>query len=304
MSQGSLIGHGPWLAEVIMNGEGVERPFCCEAHPDEKASASVNVAKMVWYCYACHAKGRVDSKAVLKDETLLAMLEPEKAVRPKQPSWLMQFGHGYYWNKRFEPWLNWVMSFGEDPFTADATFPVYTPAGLIAGVGRRREHGDMRYLYPRDWSSSRVLAGYEQVKNWPYLDVVVLGEGAADGGSIIEAGVPGLGCYGAGLHAPQIDLVMRLAPKLVLLGFDADDAGRAASERSALWLEDLVLTEPIDWAVYGAKDPAELGVEARLEAITEAVRRSSYSPSIDLAGRALQVPVSHRVAYEKAMLDA
>ena len=40
-----------------------------------------------------------------------------------------------------------------------------------------------------------------------------------------------VGCYGAGLHAPQVDLINRLRPQLVVLAFDNDDAGERAGAR-------------------------------------------------------------------------
>lgn len=300
-------GDAPSLAEAMFNGQGVERPFRCPAHLDNHASASVNVLKRVWYCYACFAKGKVDSKAVPKAEELLAMLEPEKTTRVYPETWLNWFGHGFYWRDRFEPWLCYLMRFGVDPLSADAdaTFPVYTPTGRLAGVGRRRERAEQRYMYPAGWSASRSLAGYVQALVWPAgTDIVILGEGAADTGAIYETGPVGLGCYGAGIHLPQIELLARLNPKLVLLGFDADDAGRTAARRSASWLADLVPTASIDWSKVGGKDPAELAVEAREEAILAAVTDAPYSPSVDLPALWSATRRDAADAYERELANA
>lgn len=297
-------GDAPSLQEAIMQGQGVERPFRCPSHLDNHASASVNVLKMVWVCYACHAKGKVDSKAAPKAEDLLAMLEPEKSVRVKPPSWIEWFGHGGYWDTRFEPWLNYTLRFGEDPLTADATFPVYTPQGQLAGVGRRNERSEQRYKYPYGWSASRALAGYEQAKGWNVLDVLCVGEGAADAGAVMETGCLGVGCYGAGLHLPQIELVARLNPKLVLLGYDADEAGETAARRSAAWLAPIVPTQRVDWRAYGGKDPAEISIEARTMALMNAVSAAPYSPSIDLAAAWSAMARGLVETYEKAIADA
>ena len=124
----------------------------------------------------------------------------------------------------------WFAGLGQDPFTSDATFPVHTPQARLAGVGRRKlDPGDgPRYLYPKVWSASQSLFG---VKAWSGRHrVVVLVEGAADAVACWEVGVPALACYGAGLHLPQVELLARYAPDLVLAGFD-NDAGRLPGHR-------------------------------------------------------------------------
>lgn len=223
------------LDEALSLGRGEERPFRCHMHDDTNASASVNVAKMVWYCYACGASGTTDGKAKAPSaDDLAAMLGTTGGVRVYPENWLMMFTsqdwEDTYWSTRFPAWIGAHLQLGQDPFSGDATFPVHTPEGRLAGVGRRLAHPEdgRRYLYPRRWSAARSLFGWGLS---PPDDVVVLAEGAADATSLIEVGVRAYGCYGAGLHAPQRELVLRASPRVVIAAFDNDTAGDTAAAR-------------------------------------------------------------------------
>lgn len=275
------------LDEALTLGQGVERPFRCAEHDDTTASASVNMLKGLWYCYACHAYGSIGNVKAPSVSALTAMIEPETAGRCYPESWLELFAPPVspaadhtYWATRFPAWLRWLFGLGEDPVTGDATFPVRTPQGVLAGVGRRRVDPDVqpRYLYPPRWSASRSMFG------WPIQpklrgDVLVLVEGAADAVAVAELGLPALACYGAGLHLPQRELVARAAPRLVLLGFDTDAAGVRATETTIRLLGDLV---PSQWVAWPKKDPADCAVSERLAAIVDAVRVARYrGPATD-----------------------
>lgn len=271
------------LEEAIANGRGTERPFRCHEHDDNSASASVNVVKNVWYCYACHAKGVVDGSRVPTLSELEAMLEPEVAGRTYPSSWLDTFSYGGYWLDRFPDWLCWFAGLGEDPWNGDATFPVHTPRGRLAGVGRRLAVPGQgpRYKYPPSWSASRTLFGSRGQWVRPDSGVLMLVEGAADTCAGYEVGMPTWGCYGAGLHAPQVELIARLRPKLVLTGFDMDDAGARATDMTERALRGICEVAPIQWPV---KDPADTPVESRLQPILDAVAGSLYG---DLEGEVI-----------------
>ena len=273
---------GDTLEEALATGRGIERPFRCPSHDDTMASASVNVVKGVWFCHACHASGYADKskKKDVKVEDLEAMLEPERAVREYPEAWLEMFTQPgpKYWDDRFAPWVSWHHRLGEDPITGDATFPVHTPLGKLAGVGRRHitEDKQKRYLYPKRWSASMTFFG--TAGRYPSLPVITLVEGAADAASIWETGCPGLGCYGSGLHAPQIGLLVRYNPRLILLGFDMDDAGEKATTRAFSQLSRIAEIRRVRWK--GGKDPAEVPLARRRDALLHAVRSSHYGVDV------------------------
>lgn len=268
------------IAEALATGRGVERPIRCPKHNDAHASASLNVLKRVWVCYACGESGKVDSKAIPKAEDLLAMMKPEEAARGYSMRWLSLFTNvdpaENYWCWRFPQWVCHQLHLGVDPVTGDPVFPVYTPQGRLAGI-TRRTNTEQKYDYPYNWSASRNLAGYAHAHTMSLpTDVVFLVEGQADQAALLEAGATAFGCYGSGLHHPQIELLNRVNPKLVVYAFDADPAGRKAAERSVKITREKFNTAVLDWNIVGANDPADTTVAMRLEAMVDTVRTSGY----------------------------
>lgn len=269
---------GPTLEDVLAAGRGTERPFCCPVHGDDNASASVNVLKGVWYCYACGASGRTDGKKTAPSTAdLAAMLEPEASVRIYPEAYLELFDvsevEDAYWPTRFPRWLCSMEHMGQDPFSGQASYPVRTPLNKLAGIVRRDPEGQPKYRYPWRWSASTVLDGTHLAR----ADHVVLVEGRPDRVALTEVGIPALGAYGAGLHLPQVEILLRRAPKLVLMGFDMDAAGERAAERSA----ELLKAHDIETrlVIWPEKDPGDCSPEQRLQAVEESVGSGVYGPS-------------------------
>lgn len=247
-------------------------------------------------CYSCGAKGAVDDKRVPTVAELEAMLEPEVACREYPASWLITFGVGGYWADRFQMWLCWLYSLGEDPWTGEGTYPVHTPGGRLAGVCRRAlsEGPWPKYRYPANWSASRVLFGAASRTDW--TPVMVLTEGAADALAVNEVGARGFATYGSHLHQTQVEHVVRMRPSLVLLGQDNDKAGDSGAELAAELLSPHCEVARVNW---GAKDPADASPLQRKEALIEAVGASSYR-HIDAEIDSWSIRVTQAVeAYEK-----
>lgn len=264
------------LAEAIEFGQGIERPFRCEQHDDQSASASVNVVKGVWICYACNARGAIDNKKAPSMDALAAMLEPEKTPRIYPETYLELFAGPGYWHTRFPDWLVWAAGLGEDPVTGHGTIPVRTPSGHLAGISRRltdeqvataKEAGEnpSRYKYPYKWSASRTLHD----RGAPRGPVLVLVEGAADQVAMLEVGIPTGAVYGSGLHAPQVELIKRKKPELVVLGFDDDEAGRRATRQTLTALSGCAFD--IATVTWPKKDPAECSPTQRLSTVCSVV---------------------------------
>lgn len=262
------------LGDALTSGRGIERPFQCTEHDDKNASASVNIIKMVWYCYGCHSTGVVDSQRVPTPDELASMLKPEEAARQYPQSWLALYGAGGYWLDRFPAWLCWQQGFGEDPWTGEGTYPVHTPGGRLAGVGRRNLGGEgPKYRYPKSWSASRSMFGTRGA--YRHTEVLLIGEGAADAAAGWEVGCTSLAAYGSGLHAPQVELVLRMTPRLVLLGQDVDEAGERGARETVRWLEDWCELVRVEWDPV-AGDPAAMEPGARLDSLLDAVGKSNY----------------------------
>lgn len=288
------------LQDALDLGQGTERPFRCPKHDDRNASASVNVLKGVWYCYVCFEKGHIDKKKAPTLAELGQMMEPEKNCRIYPEIYLDVFTvepQRIHWSTRFPDWLVWWATLGEDAMTGEATFPVRTPEGRLAGVGRRqtdeavqqaREAGTnpSRYKYPMRWSASRVMHS----QGSPQSGALVLVEGAADAISLWEVGIPAYAVYGSGLHLPQVEYVKRFKPSVIVLGMDADDAGERGAGLSMAALADL----PVDVVrvTWPEKDPAECTQEQRISTIASVVGQG-YVPNWQ------QAAANSQTAYAK-----
>jgi hypothetical protein len=260
----------PSLAEALAHGQGDERPFRCSVHDDTYASASVNVIKGLWYCYACGASGRVDGAAKVPDyaDIVAAMAGGSTPVSLPE-EWLTMFdaaGPSPYWASRYTPAVAERFRCGTHPVTGNPTYPVRGPAGGLWGVVQRQggsahDKSVPKYLYPPGVSVSTTLFNYPPLSQ--RIDVVVLVEGASDVMALHKAPRRWavLGCYGSGLHARQRELVLALGATVVVTAFDADDAGRRATQaaQDSLQGDVEVVSAPWDTLTEGrAADPGEV----------------------------------------------
>ena len=269
------------LTDAIQSGRGIERPFRCHVHEDSNASASVNVIAMVWVCYACGASGRVDGEALVPDaEQLLEYLKGEVPERIHPETWLDVFD-------AFEPSPYWAQRYGEEtanhfrcgthPVTGLPTYPIRNAAGQVLGVVVRNQDGVPKYKYPYGTRTSATFFGHIKPK-----PVVILVEGASDVMALHSAGIHEswavLGCYGAGLHHPQAEILRRLSPQLVVLAFDNDDAGRGAMNRSKEILGNLTPSVSHLWGTIGGiKDPGEAIGDEAIQGLAQTIKTTNYT---------------------------
>ena len=251
------------LAEALAFGQGVERPFLCPSHEDTNASASVNVALGVWYCFSCQSHGTLNDHVPTIDEAL-SVLSGKAKPRVYAESWLDIFDAyqpSPYWAKRYGADLAAYFRCGTHPVTGNPTYPLRGPDGSPRGVVQRQE-GDPKYLYPAGVRISDTFFGRLKPKG-----VVVLLEGASDVMAVhYDGDVPRdwsvLGCYGSGVHAPQIDLLRDAAPRLIVTAFDADKAGYNAARLAVKSCSEIAPVITHDWAKQGVNDPGELAGKA------------------------------------------
>lgn len=267
------------LAEAITDGRGVERPCLCPVHDDTNASASVNVLKGLWVCYTCGAAGTVDGFDTVPDaEALLRLMRGAEPMRTLPEAWLDLFDAyepSRYWSARFGEAIATRYRCGTHPQTGLPTYPIRDAAGRVLGVVVRNEHDKPKYRYPFGVSTSRTFFG-DLTPN----PVVVLVEGAADVMALAQSGIPAnwtvLGCYGAGIHAPQASLLRDLAPIVTVLAFDDDDAGRAAMQRTEASLNDVTPCVSYPWGSIGATDPGDADVQHRITGLQDALSTTPY----------------------------
>jgi hypothetical protein len=269
------------LERAISEGRGVERPFTCHAHENNSITASVNIMKGVWFCYSCYAHGWLEDHVPSVDEAISVMNgETNPRIYPEE--WLDIFDADHvspYWVGRIGIDVAAENRCGTDLLTGAPTYPIRDEHSRVVGVVTRHEKIDPKYRYPAGVSTSRTF--YGQVNK---CEVLILLEGAGDVMALQQAGLPegwnAVGCYGAGLHYPQIALVASMNPKVVIAAFDDDPAGRAAQARSMDMLDDLVPVLSHLWLTVGGKDAGEVPVEARIPSLEKTLTARNHMKGI------------------------
>lgn len=265
----------PNLAEAVRTGRGVEVPFVCDVHDDHSPSASVNLEKGVWTCYACGAGGRVGSGSVTAKMTRAISAMTEDTTPHVFDEALLDLydaaGPSEYWAGRYGPSVARAFRCGTDPVTGAATYPMRAPNGALWGLVRRSTpkmlaDGKPKYLYPSGVSCGRTLFNYR----FGMFRTVVVVEGAGDVMAFHAAGVPNkmlvVGAYGAGLNAPQVGLVEKLSPQRVVLAFDNDEAGFVAGGRNYGFTTAQIVV--VEWPDR-VKDPGEAPPDLLKERMTQ-----------------------------------
>lgn len=276
--------HWASLEDAIINGYGSERSFLCHIHGDTNASASVNVDKGVWYCYACHAHGRIDLDDVEydPDSMLRAVRRIQKALEKSETylpeNWLDIFdaaGPGDYWLSRFSAHMCREHRLGQTIDGQYATIPLRDNTGVVRGVIRRSLRGaGPRYHYPYQAKLSERLYGYHRATQ----PVIFLTEGATDTIAIDEV-APGyaMAMYGSSLSKSQAHLIARYSPQMVWIATDMDASGDLAAESISRRLFRTAPVARLDWEQY--KDLASIPIQERSEMIKWALTSQFASAS-------------------------
>lgn len=260
------------LHEALVYGRGVERQFLCPSHGDSRPSAYLNIAKGVWYCFTCGARGGLTGEDALVEPDYLVMREwlndklAEHRVYPE--AWLSRWDAGDvhpYWLNRVGEDAARHFRLGFDHERNHLTYPLRAANGGVLGVVRRPlEPGDgPKYLYPKGVDVSRLLFNYSP----EHRDAVVLVEGALDAIALWNVGVRAFAIYGAQLSKRQVELIERIDPTYVFTCYDLDKAGKKA----AWWTEQVFKHRMVDhmrWPHAWGKDIDEIGVENRRNVVS------------------------------------
>jgi DNA primase len=186
-----------------------------------------------------------------------------------------------------------------DRFRRRITFPIANESGKIVAFGCRALGDDQpKYLNSPEtpiYSKSNVLYHLDRAKDaLRRQDFAVLVEGYMDAIAVAGAGISNVvASCGTSLAEPQIKLLGRFT-KRVIVNYDPDAAGQAATERSvALLLEHDFEVRVLALPAIGDKkaDPdlyiREKGAEAYIKALKEAPPYVDY-----LIARARQMDLS------------
>jgi 5S rRNA maturation endonuclease (ribonuclease M5) len=264
--------HYASLEDALINGRGTERSFLCHVHGDTNPSASVNAVTGLWYCYACHAKGKVDLNDIDLDpyairrriSSIIERIETGEVIYPE--NWLNIFdatGPGDYWLSRFSEQICREHRLGTTPDGLYATIPLRDNDGTVKGVIKRSLTGQLpKYHYPYQAKLSQRLYNYHRADK----DMVVLTEGATDAIAFDEV-APGysMAIYGSSLSRAQVRLILRYAPRLIVVATDQDTSGRIAYQQIRGALGQFYPVIRLTWDTH--KDLASIPLEERREMI-------------------------------------
>jgi DNA primase len=125
-----------------------------------------------------------------------------------------------------------------DRFRNRLMIPIHSETGALVGFGGRSLDGsDPKYLNSPEsevFNKSRLLYNLHRSKDaMRRIDRAILVEGYFDAIAIDHAGVPGVvASMGTSLTSGQASLLRRFTTRVVI-AYDGDDAGRAATLRAA-----------------------------------------------------------------------
>jgi DNA primase len=186
-----------------------------------------------------------------------------------------------------------------DRFRRRITFPIASESGKIVAFGCRALGDDQpKYLNSPEtpiYSKSNVLYHLDRAKDaLRRQDFAVLVEGYMDAIAVARAGISNVvASCGTSLAEPQIKLLGRFT-KRVIVNYDPDSAGQAATERSvSLLLEHEFEVKVLALPAIGEKkaDPdlfiREKGADAYIKALKDAPPYVDY-----LIGRARQMDLT------------
>jgi DNA primase len=186
-----------------------------------------------------------------------------------------------------------------DRFRRRITFPIANESGKIVAFGCRALGDDQpKYLNSPEtpiYSKSNVLYHLDRAKDaLRRQDFAVLVEGYMDAIAVARAGISNVvASCGTSLAEPQIKLLGRFT-KRVIVNYDPDSAGQAATERSvSLLLEHDFEVKVLALPAIGEKkaDPDLFIREKGADAYTKALKDSP--PYVDyLIGRARQMDLT------------
>jgi DNA primase len=146
-------------------------------------------------------------------------------------------------------------------------YPLRGPSGRPLGVVHRNIHEDgPKYKYPYGVRTSELLFGLYEATQTLRLFLV---EGAMDVVAVREAGHDALGTYGARLYEHQLEEIVALHPREVLIAYDMDKAGRIGSEEAIDLLTDAgILARRVTWDDR-YKDLGEMDLATRSTTLTK-----------------------------------
>lgn len=280
----------------ISKKSGDEWLTLCPYHDDSSPSFSFNVAKGVFICYACHAKGTTSDLAkhlgvmsktnitpieISTDDVkfkIEKLLGDRSVVIPKPSLFhtLAQYrlGSSYLeqWAKRgiTNPEVFDAFQLGYSSLKNCLTIPLWSKIGNLHGIIERTldpvSSTNTKYKYPANTKITQFLFGFWQIRCLSMTSSIkrlAIVEGSIDALSMWEVGIPAVALLGSNLSVPQSKLIVALDPREVVVMTDMDAAGSRASFSIETQLRNTgIIVSRAKWD-SSIKDPADLSPQER-----------------------------------------
>jgi DNA primase len=191
-----------------------------------------------------------------------------------------------------------------DAFRGRIIFPTWNLSGDVVGFGARAL-GDAqpKYLNTSEtlvFQKSRLMYGLDRAKSAIARGSALIVEGYTDVIALHEAGIQtAIATNGVALGESHFELLKRFTQRAVLM-FDADEAGRGATERGfelqhRLGLEVLVAPLPPD------RDPAEVVAEDGVDAVGKIIDAAQPLMAFKLEQSIAKLPLDTPEARARAV---
>jgi 5S rRNA maturation endonuclease (ribonuclease M5) len=263
--------------------EGDEWLVACPWHSDTRPSLQINVKTGLYLCFACDARGNkkmlldhlgiTDTGGVSREALRLRSerLREHKGTSalPKLPEAILEpysvISTGYWSQRGLSPYTVQLLELGYDIENDAGVIPLRALNGQLVGLVRRMLSPALkggRYRYSKGAPISSIIYAANLFRHESEFALV---EGPLDAAALIDVDIPALSLLGSRMSKQQLHVLLRLAPRRVVLFFDNDRAGRHATEKIGALLSGRCLVRVAEYAGSRAKDPGEMSPTERLD---------------------------------------
>lgn len=285
----------------VRTRSGHEWQCLCPYHDDTSPSFSVNVRRGLFICYACGAKGKMESlsrylqtgehvehhSSIDDVKSKIAELRGtgpalQRLVAPEWLDfWRADDTYRDKWATRSitADRVHDLFCLGYDVEMDALVIPIHDWHGRVPATFKRYmdpEPGSPKYKYPRQFKIAHHLYGGWQARTHSpvsRLPMVAITEGSIDTLAVWQAGTPSVALLGARMSQAQRNILAALDPIEVLILTDKDTAGQNASMeiQASLRRSGIMVNVPKYWP-KGAKDMGEMSTDQIVEVVESASR--------------------------------
>lgn len=239
---------------TLLDSLGVDgrKRIACPVHGGIDKNCLVNTESNTWHCFShnCHDEigkslddlarylGLSHSfKAVRSNKTFVKTVKPINKLLNTDQLFKQKFTSRYFLRRGFKRhtianFMAFECSNLRSPFYKRAVIPVFDDTGgLIGYSGRATYPSNIKWLHgPKSLRIHNCLYNLQFAKLHVKNGTIILVEGPLDVWRLYEAGIyNAVATFGTDIYEPQLQLLLNLGIKTVVLMLDPDDAGMTST---------------------------------------------------------------------------